>query len=115
MAGKLKIEMSDRSSRCPTLRSRGMAWDQNIIQRRKLSVPWASPIKRPWTHSIQLFALEPDKSGAPGAEEPFISGAHQKISAKFVYIHWHRPARLARIQHKHRSLRMTGRSHTSRI
>jgi len=111
---QVEIEMGDRFRRVPTVRAAG--WRGiNKIQRRKTVCALGHPIKRPWTRSIKVFALGPKKSCAPGAEEPFISGAHQKVSAKLVYIHWHRPARLARIQHKDRSLRVTGRSHARRI
>ena len=62
-----------------------------------------------------MFPLGPKKSGAVGAEKPFISGSHQKVGTNLVDIHRHRPAGLAHIEQKQRTLGVAGRSHASRI
>src|SRR6202171_4918414 len=102
---QVEIEISGRFHAVPSLRTAG--WLRiRITQREKTVCSLASPRKRPWTASILMFALGPKKSRAVRAEEPFISGAHQKVGAKVVDIHRHRPARLAHIKHQQRTLCM---------
>jgi hypothetical protein len=111
---QVEIEIKrGRFRRVPTVRTAGRC-GINIIQHRKTVCALAIQSNGPGRKVSSCSLFGPKKSRALGAEEPFISGAHQKVSAKFVYVHRYGPARLARIKHKHRSLRVTGRSHGAR-
>src|SRR5438552_10207884 len=104
---QVEIEISGRFPAVPALRTAGWL-GIDLTQLAKTVCGLAGPRKRPWTPNILMFALGPKKSRAVRAEEPFISGAHQKVGAKVADIHRHRPARLAHIKHKQRTLGMAG-------
>jgi hypothetical protein len=111
---QVEIEISGRFRRVPTVctaRRCGI----NIIQRRKTVCALGHPIKRPWKQGIQLFPGGPKNPVPPGLRS-HLYPAHTRKSApsSFTSIGT-APARLARIKHKHRSLRVTGRSHARRI
>src|SRR5580704_4242064 len=95
---QVEIEISGRLPAVPALRAAGWL-GIDIAQREKTVCSLAGPRKRSRTPSILMFALDPKKSRAVRAEEPFISGAHQKVGVKVFDIHRHRSARLANIKH----------------
>src|SRR5271167_4397982 len=77
---QVEIEISGRLPTVPALRTAGWL-GIDITQREKTVCSLAGPRKRPWTPNILMFALDPKKSRAVRAKEPFISGA-QKVGVK---------------------------------
>src|ERR1700736_590728 len=70
------------------------------------------PIKRARAHVGNVFAFGPEKTDAVWAEEPFVSGANQKIGAERFYVQRHCATTLADVQKQQRTLGMAGGGNT---
>src|SRR5437867_9096210 len=97
---QVEIEIRGRFRRIPALGTAGWCRIDKIQLKEIIFSALRRPITRTWTHRVQVFALRPKESRAIGTKEPFISSTHEKIDAKLVDIHRHRPTRLAYIEHK---------------
>src|SRR3984893_4607519 len=73
---QVEIEISGRFRRIPALGTAGWCWIDKIQLKKIIFSALGRPIKRTWTHSVQVFALRPKESRAIRSQEPLVSRSH---------------------------------------